>query len=60
MKSIFDRQKFEMAIKEIMTTNVITVTPDTTALVCAKLMIENKIGSVVVVDHSGKTKGIIT
>ncbi len=60
MKSIFDRQKFEMAIKEIMSTNVITVTPETSTLVCAKLMIENKIGSVVVIDNSGKTKGIIT
>ena len=43
-----------------MTKNVITVTPKTSANVCAKLMIENKIGSVVVVDSKGKSVGIIT
>jgi len=60
MKSIFDKQKFDMAVKEIMTKNVITVTPKTSADVCAKLMIENKIGSVVVRDSKGKSVGIIT
>ena len=60
MKSIFDERKFEMAIKEIMTKNVVTVTENTSADICAKLMIENKIGSVVVLDEKGKTVGIIT
>ncbi|NPD89882.1 MAG: CBS domain-containing protein [Asgard group archaeon] len=60
MKSIFDERKFEMAVKEIMTKNVITVTKTTSADICAKLMIENKIGSVVVLDEKGKTVGIIT
>ena len=60
MKSIFDERKFEMAVKEIMTKNVITVTKTTSADVCAKLMIENKIGSVIVLDEKGKTVGIIT
>ena len=60
MKSIFDERKFEMAIKEIMTKNVITVTKNTSADICAKLMIENKIGSLVVLDEKGKTVGIIT
>ena len=60
MKSIFDKQKFDMAVKEIMSTNVITVTLKTSAEICAKLMIENKIGSLVVVEASGKSIGIIT
>lgn len=59
MKSIFDEKKFEMAVKEIMTKKVITVKPKTSTEVCAKLLIENRIGSVVVVDN-GKTVGIIT
>lgn len=60
MKSIFDKEKFELELREIMTTNVISISPDTSAEVCAKLMIEHRIGSVVVVDDKGKTKGIIT
>jgi CBS domain-containing protein len=60
LKSVFDERKFEMAVKEIMTKKVITVTKTTSTDVCAKLMIENKIGSVVVLDEKGKTAGIIT
>ena len=60
MKSIFDEKKFDMAVKEIMTKNVISVTPKTSIEVCAKLLIENRIGSVVVIDNGGKTLGIIT
>ena len=60
MKSIFDTQKFDMPIEEIMSKGVISVRPNTTAEVCAKLMIDNRIGSVVVVDTSGKLLGIIT
>lgn len=60
MKSIFDKEKFNMAIGEIMTKHVISVRPHTSAEVCARLMIENKIGSVVVVDDKEKIVGIIT
>ena len=60
MKSIFDEKKFDMAVKEIMSKNVITVTPKTSTEVCAKLLIENRIGSVVVVDNGEKNVGIIT
>ncbi len=49
-----------MAVKEIMTQNVYTVLPDTSVEACAKLMIENRIGSVVVVDSEEKSIGIIT
>ena len=60
LKSIFDQKKFEMSIKEIMTKKVVTVTPDKTAEVCAKLMTDHKIGCVVVVNSDGKSIGIIT
>ena len=60
MKSIFDKTEFDMKISEIMTKQVISITPQTSAEVCAKLMIENSIGSVVVVDEDGVTIGIIT
>ena len=60
MKSIFDEKKFEITVEEIMTKKVFTVKTNTSAEICAKLMIENKIGSVVVVNTDGKTIGIIT
>jgi signal-transduction protein with cAMP-binding, CBS, and nucleotidyltransferase domain len=49
-----------MAVKEIMTKNVYTVLTKTSAEECAKLMIEHRIGSVVVVDSEDKSIGIIT
>ena len=60
MKSIFDKEKFELALSEIMTENVISVSPETTAEICAKLMIEHQIGSIVVLDQADKAIGIIT
>ncbi|MBY9001567.1 MAG: CBS domain-containing protein [Candidatus Heimdallarchaeota archaeon] len=60
VKSIFDKEKFEIALSEIMTTTVITITPEASAEKCAKLMVENRIGSIVVSDQSNKALGIIT
>jgi len=60
VKSIFDRKKFELAISEIMTTKVISISLETSAEVCAKLMVENNIGSIVVLDQNNKALGIIT
>ncbi len=60
VKSIFDRKKFELAISEIMTTNVISISLETSAEVCAKLMVKNNIGSIVVLDQNSKALGIIT
>ncbi len=60
MKSIFDRKKFDMTVDEIMTKHVITVTPHTSVKVCAQLMIENKIGSVIVFNKENTLLGIIT
>lgn len=60
VKSIFDRKKFELALSEIMTTEVISISLETSAEVCAKLMVENNIGSIVVLDQNNKALGIIT
>ncbi len=60
MKSIFDRKKFELALSEIMSTKVVSISLETSAEVCAKLMVENNIGSIVVLDQNNKALGIIT
>jgi CBS domain-containing protein len=46
--------------KDIMTKNVITISPDSTLVDVAKLLGEKKITGVPVVDGSGKVIGIIT
>ncbi|MCG3225017.1 MAG: CBS domain-containing protein, partial [Candidatus Heimdallarchaeota archaeon] len=43
-----------------MTTKVISITLETSAKVCAKLMVENHIGSIIVLDKYNKALGIIT
>jgi len=60
VKSIFDRKTFELPLNEIMTTSVISVSLETSAEVCAKLMVENRIGSIVVLDKNIRALGIIT
>lgn len=45
--------------KDIMTKNVITVTPDTEITQAAKLLLENHFNGLPVVDESGKLIGII-
>lgn len=49
-----------MLVKEIMTTNVKTIRPEDTVKRLADLMMENKIGSLVVVEGSGEVVGIAT
>jgi len=46
--------------KDIMTKNVIAVTPDTTVERLAKLMTEHKISGMPVLDENGKLVGIVT
>jgi CBS domain-containing protein len=48
-----------LAIKEAMKTEVVTVDPETPLVDAAKLMLEKKIGCIVVVD-AGKIAGILT
>lgn len=49
-----------MKAKEIMTTDVITVRPDTTVKDLAKLFAERHISSVPVVDNEGLLVGIVS
>lgn len=49
-----------LKVKEVMTTTVETVKPDTPLREAAKLMVERKIGCLVVVSEAGQLAGIIT
>lgn len=49
-----------MRVKEIMSTNVLTVSKDTTIEEIANILADNKIGGVPVVDDSGIIIGIVT
>ncbi len=60
MKTSFETVNFDMKVEEIMSKNVISVKPETTVDSCAKLMVNNKIGSVVVIDEKDHLVGIIT
>lgn len=50
----------KLQIREIMTKDVITVTPDTPIENAARLMAENKIGGLPVVDEDHRVVGMIT
>jgi CBS domain-containing protein len=47
-------------IDEIMTTSVVTATPETPARAVAVLMRDRNVGSVVLVDESGRPVGMVT
>ena len=49
----------KMTVKDIMTRNVITVSPDTEITRAAELLIENHINGLPVVDQTGKLVGIL-
>lgn len=48
-----------MKVNEIMTTEAITVSPETEVLQAAKVLLENRINGVPVVDATGKLVGIL-
>ena len=48
-----------LKVKDIMTTELITVLPETEVLQAAKLLLENRINGVPVVDKAGKLVGIL-
>lgn len=50
----------KLQVKQFMTANPITVTPETTIGETAQIMLENKISGLPVVDDTGKLVGIIT
>lgn len=47
-------------VSEIMTTDLITVTPDTTVRELAELFVARRIGSLPVLDQQGKLLGMVT
>src|SRR2546421_13080934 len=49
-----------MRIHEIMTTAVVTASPDTPARAVAALMRDHNVGSVVLVDQAGRPVGMVT
>lgn len=48
-----------ITVRDIMTTQVITVTPDTSIVNAAKILLEKKINGAPVVDDSGRLVGIL-
>lgn len=47
-------------VEDFMTRRVITITPDTTLLAAAKLMLEHRVGGFPVVDASGRIVGVFS
>ena len=54
-----DKGDAMIKVKDIMTTNVITVTPQTEIVQATKLLLENHINGVPVTDAKGKLVGIL-
>ncbi len=50
----------EIALKEFINKKLVTIRESATLENCAKLMVNHKISSVIVIDDNGKDKGIIT
>jgi CBS-domain-containing membrane protein len=48
-----------LKVKDIMTKDIITVTPDTEVVKAAKILLEKRINGLPVVDDSGKLVGIL-
>ena len=49
-----------MRVEDFMTRSVITITPDTTLLAAAKLMLEHRVGGFPVVDAAGRIIGVFS
>jgi CBS domain-containing protein len=49
-----------MRVEDFMTRRVVTITPDTTLLAAAKLMLEHRVGGLPVLDASGRMIGVFS
>ncbi len=49
-----------MRVEDFMTRRVITITPDTTLLAAAKLMLEHRVGGLPVLDAAGRIIGVFS
>ena len=47
-------------VEDFMTRRVVTITPDTTLLAAARLMLEHRVGGLPVVDASGRMIGVFS
>lgn len=50
----------DLRVSDIMTPNPVTITPDSSVVMAARLMKERSIGSLIVVDGDGNLVGVIT
>lgn len=55
-----ERRLKEVGLDEVMSKNLVTVNEKADLTLCAKLMIDNKISSIIVTDDRGTLKGIFT
>ena len=60
IESTSDRATLESKLHQVMTRNLITVSPDTSIAEAASLILEHKIGCLPVIDRDDFTIGIIT
>jgi acetoin utilization protein AcuB len=51
---------WQLRVEQIMTTRVVTVQPETPLREAARLLVENRIGGLPVVDSAGQVVGVIT
>jgi CBS domain-containing protein len=49
-----------LQVKDFMTRRVVTITPDTTLLAAAKLMLEHRVGGLPVLDEAGRIIGVFS
>jgi CBS domain-containing protein len=59
-KEMPNRRLYEISVNEIMSKDLIKVGEQTNLNICAGMMLEKEISSIVVVDNEGELKGIIT
>jgi len=59
-RSVASRNITEIRADEVMSTNLITVDEESDLNICAKLMLDKEISSLIVIDDKGYLKGVIT
>jgi CBS domain-containing protein len=57
---IQSRRRANVRVEDFMTCRVVTITPDTTLLAAARLMLEHRVGGLPVLDASGRIVGIFS
>jgi len=60
IKSVESRWRANVRVQDFMTRPVVTITPDTTLLAAAKLMLEHRVGGLPVLDAAGRIIGVFS